>query len=445
MRLRLSLGLISLGIGIGVAAAPVQARVTESQVNALVEALRQAAAADSPGDDLYGEWQVSAAIIPQWSKACIGRTLTPTQFQDSPATARQILTCVMGDVLREETQRSQGNLTIGVRRAASWWLTGDASQYAAGNVATYTQRVLKFYQSGQASVAATAATPPPTASKPVQTPPTATPARISTPPSPNRSLATPYDRYMSVGYAATQRRDYATARLYFQRALDERPEDTYAAQALRNVESYQTQDNRLPALPGTPAPAVPQTVPTVPIRDMPTVPLTPRSDAPPAVSRANATPTLTQEQAMGLINRWLQAKAAIFAPPFDETQATQLTTGELAAALLKPAGVLDWLKQRQAYYRYGVQKVDSVERFVSHAERATIELTLTEDRTLYRDGAVDPQQTDFSAQQIRFSLEWHDGRWKIADYKTVSGALLERSILFTNSANGQSIRPLQTP
>jgi hypothetical protein len=146
----------------------------------------------------------------------------------------------------------------------------------------------------------------------------------------------------------------------------------------------------------------------------------------PSVAPVSA--TLSQQEAVDLINRWLQAKADIFAPPFDQQQAINLTTGELLFSLMKPDGVLAWLKTNRAYYRYGVQKVDSVDRFLAVRDRATVEITLTEDRTLYLNGAVDPKRTDFSAQRIRFSLESIDGNWKIADYKTVDGSLLERSV-----------------
>ncbi|MEG3438759.1 tetratricopeptide repeat protein [Pannus brasiliensis CCIBt3594] len=47
-----------------------------------------------------------------------------------------------------------------------------------------------------------------------------------------------YDRYMRIGYDATKRRDYNTAYVNFERALQERPGNTYATQALRNVSTY---------------------------------------------------------------------------------------------------------------------------------------------------------------------------------------------------------------
>lgn len=47
-----------------------------------------------------------------------------------------------------------------------------------------------------------------------------------------------YDRYMRLGYDATSRGNYRQAMKFFNQALGERPEDGYALQAIRNVETY---------------------------------------------------------------------------------------------------------------------------------------------------------------------------------------------------------------
>ncbi len=122
-------------------------QISDTQVGSLVEALRMAAPqTDTPDDGLYSEWQVKAENIPRWSKQCNGQELTPTQFQDSPVTARAILVCIMRDVLREQYTASNNNESIAVQRAASWWMTGDANQYSSGTTAAYTQKVLDFYK-----------------------------------------------------------------------------------------------------------------------------------------------------------------------------------------------------------------------------------------------------------------------------------------------------------
>lgn len=49
---------------------------------------------------------------------------------------------------------------------------------------------------------------------------------------------TEFDRIMNLGYAATDAREYETALRYFQQALQLRPDNPYASQAIRNVSTY---------------------------------------------------------------------------------------------------------------------------------------------------------------------------------------------------------------
>ncbi|MDX2242610.1 MAG: IMS domain-containing protein [Leptolyngbyaceae cyanobacterium bins.302] len=320
-------------------------------------------------------------------------------------------------------------------------------------------------------------------------------ATAQTPATPTSKITTFYDRYMVAGYEATNRRDHQTALTYFKRALDERPDDTYAIQAIRNVEGYLGKaappSVTVPTTPQAPPPptAKPATTnptpkpaattdskptstatkptstatkptPTKPTQSTATPPkaalpkpttgklappkappaaqtAAPSVKPPAAVVLVPAAPTsdaFNEQQAIALINRWLQAKTDVFAPPYDLQQVVDLTTGELLASLIRPNGVLDWLKLNRAYFSYGVQKVDSVERFVVARDRATMEINLTEDRTLYLNGAIDPNRTDFSSQKVRFTFSLDNGTWKIADYKTVNGLLLERAILSPTSS-----------
>lgn len=57
-------------------------------------------------------------------------------------------------------------------------------------------------------------------------------------PSAKKVAETKYERYMRIGYDATNNRNYQTALINFKRALKERPGDFYASQALRNVQTY---------------------------------------------------------------------------------------------------------------------------------------------------------------------------------------------------------------
>ncbi|MEQ8995190.1 MAG: hypothetical protein RID53_01650 [Coleofasciculus sp. B1-GNL1-01] len=177
-RVLLSTALLSLGFW----SSPVYAQASDAQVSALVEALRLAAPQTGRADDgLYSDWQIKPGNIPRWSKQCIGRELSPTDFEASPVTARAILVCVMRDVLNEQFRASNNNESVAIQRAAAWWMTGDGSQYNSipenSYTYTYIQNVLKNYQqqrrNPQTQQSATPAqpTPTPSAAKPASSSP----------------------------------------------------------------------------------------------------------------------------------------------------------------------------------------------------------------------------------------------------------------------------------
>jgi len=192
-RLLLSTVIVSVGWTL-----PVQAQLSDAQVGALVEALRLAAPQTGiENDGLYSDWQIKPENIPRWSRQCTGKELTPTQFQDSPATARSILVCVMRNVFREQYGASNNNESLAVQRTASWWMTGDATRYNSTPTTSYTQKVLNFYQqqrsNRQSQQPATPQQPATqaTASQPQPASQSATPQQPATQPTASQSQPAP--------------------------------------------------------------------------------------------------------------------------------------------------------------------------------------------------------------------------------------------------------------
>lgn len=422
-------------VSLGLWTLPAQAQFSNTQVDALVEAVRQAAPQTGTSQDgLYSDWQVQPGNIPRWAKFCTGREVTPEQFEANASTARSIVTCILKDALKDEYSASGNNEAIAVQRVAAWWMTGDPTRYSNSATSPYTDKVLSLYQKLKSSNTASRPSSN-TASRPSTSTAASSSSTAATSSSTPAATAQPaaeteYERYMQAGYAATKKGDYSQALLNFQRALDERPNDTYAQKAVQNVEGYLTR-SRSGSAPAKPN-ATPQPT-SQPVRNQNgSSPKTsgvvvPTQTVAAGVAAGNNA-ALSQNQAVSLITEWLQAKSRIFAPPFDQQPMKQFTTGELYASLVRDDGAIAWLKDNQAYYRFGVQKVESVERFVADQNKATVELKITEDRTLYRDGKVDPTQTDFKTRLVRYSLESVNGAWKIADYKTVDGSVLERAV-----------------
>ena len=141
--LLLSSLIISLGLQTLPAAA---ASVTDAQVSALVEALRQAAPPQSTNDGMYSQWQILPGNISRWAKFCTKQDLTPQQFEADTTKAQAIVTCIVRDLLLDEYKASGNNETAAIRRAACWWMTGESAACKSGATATYADKVVSVYQ-----------------------------------------------------------------------------------------------------------------------------------------------------------------------------------------------------------------------------------------------------------------------------------------------------------
>lgn len=120
--------------------------VTEKQITDLVEAIRLATPKNRNQDDnLYSEWQIKPGAIRSWSRECLQQELTPDDFAANSPLSRTILTCKLGQILKQEYTASNKDIFVAVRRTAAWWISGDPQQYKTGVIGDYTLKVLEFY------------------------------------------------------------------------------------------------------------------------------------------------------------------------------------------------------------------------------------------------------------------------------------------------------------
>jgi hypothetical protein len=142
----------------------------------------------------------------------------------------------------------------------------------------------------------------------------------------------------------------------------------------------------------------------------------------PSISQAipNSSSSIVQEEAVNLVNAWLKAKRVMFAPPYNRQIAADLITGGQYEQVAGSNGSIDWLKSNNAYYKFGVQKIDGVDQFVASGEQATLQVKITEDRTLYKNGQIDPNETDFKTRVVVYNLQRINGRWKIASTRILN-------------------------
>ncbi|MCP6762301.1 MAG: hypothetical protein NHB32_26935 [Fischerella sp. CENA71] len=137
----------SLGILPLPALAQAQKQVSDTQVAAMVEALRLAAPNTGKANDgYYSDWQVKPETLKGWSRNCLKKEVTPTQFENNPELARQVISCIMRRELNTQYTATKNNEIGAVRGAACWWMTGNYTGCNSGFTAAYVQKVVGYYQ-----------------------------------------------------------------------------------------------------------------------------------------------------------------------------------------------------------------------------------------------------------------------------------------------------------
>ncbi|MBE9214677.1 hypothetical protein IQ247_18725 [Plectonema cf. radiosum LEGE 06105] len=124
-----------------------QTRSLDNQVPRMVEALRLAAPkTGSANDGLYSEWQVKPETLKGWSKFCLKKEVSPTEFENNSQLARQIVSCIVQRELKGQLQANNNNETQAVLGTACWWMTGQYKGCNSGFTADYVKKVLGYYQ-----------------------------------------------------------------------------------------------------------------------------------------------------------------------------------------------------------------------------------------------------------------------------------------------------------
>jgi hypothetical protein len=145
MQLLLAGIIVSLGISPLITQA--QQPVSDTQIAAMVEALRLAAPqAKKPVNGYYTAWQVKPETLKGWSKTCLKKELTPTQFENDPKITRQVISCIMKRELTNQFAATKNNETAAVRATACWWMTGLYTGCDKGFTGDYVQKVGRFYK-----------------------------------------------------------------------------------------------------------------------------------------------------------------------------------------------------------------------------------------------------------------------------------------------------------
>jgi len=128
---------------------------------------------------------------------------------------------------------------------------------------------------------------------------------------------------------------------------------------------------------------------------------------------------LSQDQAVAILENWLNSKSRVFAPPYDKQLAKKFTTGSLYYHIAeKTNGSIDWLRNNNSYFKYSLSRIDNVLEFNNLWSNPTLKVRITEDRTLYSaNGSIDHPRSGKKTANYTYYFAKEDDGWKISDYR----------------------------
>jgi len=120
--------------------------------------------------------------------------------------------------------------------------------------------------------------------------------------------------------------------------------------------------------------------------------------------------TFSKDDAVQLIQDWLDVKKKVFAAPFDRQTAARFNTGKRYQEII---GAIDWLQANKSYYRYPTAgKVEAAGKFSVSGNTATAIVQITESDEFYKDGSLTKtSESTTKTQTAQFQLE--NSTWKI--------------------------------
>jgi hypothetical protein len=133
--------------------------------------------------------------------------------------------------------------------------------------------------------------------------------------------------------------------------------------------------------------------------------------------------TITQEDAISLVKRWLNARSQMFAPPYDQEIGKDLATGKTYSDKIHgpssdgtDTSTLEWLRKFDYYYKYNSFEIVEIRGFQGSGNEAILDLVLVDDRIQYDNRRnIVSKNSGRTKAVIRYRLKYDSDKWKISD------------------------------
>jgi len=123
------------------------------------------------------------------------------------------------------------------------------------------------------------------------------------------------------------------------------------------------------------------------------------------------TTAITSQEALDLIDDYLQAQVVMYASPYNRQIAAELTAGEKYKEIMRN---IDQLQLEGISIRYSNQQIQSINVIATYANlAATVRATLLSEWKGYDKNNTVMRMSAEGTVDVTYSLQFIDGRWKI--------------------------------
>jgi ARC6-like, IMS domain len=137
-------------------------------------------------------------------------------------------------------------------------------------------------------------------------------------------------------------------------------------------------------------------------------------------------PQISQDEAIRLIQKWLEAKKTLFSPPFDRNIGAQLTTGKaykkhVEITNSRVGSTVEWLMKHRSSYVYTLQRIDEIVKFEVNDKDCIIDVRLTEYANRYDSkGKLVKAKSGEDRKIVRYFITKEGENLKISEYINIT-------------------------
>jgi ARC6-like, IMS domain len=143
----------------------------------------------------------------------------------------------------------------------------------------------------------------------------------------------------------------------------------------------------------------------------------------PSITSSPAVDSISKEDAVSLVKRWLNARSQMFAPPYNQEVGKDLAIGKAYSDKVHgpssdgtDTSTLEWLKKFDYYYTYNSFEIGEIRGLQKSGNDIILDLVIIDDKIQYDNKRrIVSRNSGKSTSVIRYRLRHDSDKWKIAD------------------------------